>query len=542
MIRLKSYKLFLGWLLLPLLLTACPNPAPPDFQISVSPVAIQVHQGESVEATLRVIPKNGFKGTLTLSYQKSGGGGLPSGLSVAPDSATVSGSAVDVTLTVTASDSAELGKHDLEVTATQGKLRHKASFSVTVVPPAGTLDATFGTDGVVTFDGGDDELGYSLAFGDGGAIYVLGRDGKYLWVRKYDGDGNPVSGFGSSGVLRFLPVRSLSSAERDNDLDHALIPLPGGDFLAGGYAYNSTRGDDDLLLAKFDASGTLDSDFGSGGIQTYNNLLYPPGSGNANEQAHSLALGSDGRIWVAGFAYQDTDKKEQLLAMKVNLASPGSPKKAGSGGDGTDYAYTLGMLSDGAFLAGSSNEGGGFKGVWLRLNADLSERDSGALSSFDGGRVAASALDAEGRVVLAGYTYDGTDTDVVVVRMSPDGVLDPSFGSSGVVRLDALGGLSDWGDYAFSVALDGEGRILVAGRSVATHDGSRRDYDLVVLRLRPDGSLDPSFGDGGVFLWDGGHGDDGAFEVALDGQGRIVVTGFSDNGSDYDLVLLRLNP
>ena len=541
MIRLKSYKLFLGWLLLPLLLTACPNPAPPDFQISVSPVAIQVHRGESVEATLRVIPKNGFKGTLTLSYQKSGGGGLPSGLSVAPDSATVSGSAVDVTLTVTASDSAELGKHDLEVTATQGKLRHKASFSVTVVPRAGTLDATFGTDGVAPFDGGDDELGYSLAFGDGGAIYVLGRgESHHLIVTKFSDAGKRDTGFATTGVLDLGPLRS-SDALKSFDLDRALLRLPDGNLLAAGYNYDGTTLDD-LLLAKFDVDGNLDTGFGTGGIQTYNNLLYTPGSGNANEQAHSLALGSDGKVWVTGFAYQDTNKKEQFLAMKVDLTSLGSPERAGFGGDGTDYAYALALLSNGAFLAGASNEGGGSKGVWLRLTADLSEQDSGTLSAFDGGRITASALDAEGRVVLAGYTYDGTDTDVVVVRMSPDGALDTSFGENGVVRRDALGGLSDWGDYAFSVALDGEGRILVAGRSVAAHDGSRRDYDLMVLRLRPDGSLDPSFGDGGVFLWDGGHGDDGAFEVALDGRGRIVVTGFSDNGSDYDLVLLRLNP
>ena len=535
MIRLKSYKLFLGWLLLPLLLTACPNPAPPDFQISVSPVAIQVHQGESVEATLRVIPKNGFKGTLTLSYQKSGGGGLPSGLSVAPDSATVSGSAVDVTLTVTASDSAELGKHDLEVTATQGKLRHKASFSVTVVPRAGTLDATFGTDGVVTFDGGDDELGYSLAFGDGGAIYVLGRDGKYLWVRKYDGDGNPVSGFGSSGVLRFLPVRSLSSAERDNDLDHALIPLPGGDFLAGGYAYNSTRGDDDLLLAKFDASGTLDSDFGSGGIQTYNNLLYTTGSGNANEQAHSLALAPDW-VWVAGFAYKDPTNKEQALAMKVDLAAPASPLRTDLGGSGSEYAYTVTPLDDGAFFAGTTNEGG-LQGGWLHVDQDLHALGNNKLPAFTGGRVTSSALDAEGRILLAGYAFNSSDYDVVVVRMYPDGTLDTSFDANGIVQLDNLGG-SGGSDRAFSLAIDGEGRILVVGRTFVSGHGD----DLVVLRLRPDGSLDPSFGDGGVFLWDGGHGDDGAFEVALDGQGRIVVTGFSDNGSDYDLVLLRLNP
>ncbi len=523
------------------LLTACPNPAPPDFELSVSPSAIQVHRGESVEATLRVIPQNGFKGTLTLSYQKSGGGALPGGLSVAPDSVTVSGGAVEATLTIAASATAELGKHDLEVTAKKGKLSHTAAFSVTVVPPAGTLDPSFGADGVAAYDSGGDDLGYSLALGEGGAIYVLGRDSKYLNVYKFDEAGRLVSDFASSGRLRLLPLRPLSDSGRELDFDRALLPLPGGAFLAAGYAYDSSHNHDDLILARFDANGTLDASFGSGGIQRYDNLLYKD-TGHANERAHSLALGSDGKVWVAGFAYQNTTNKEQALAMKMDLSDPGHPSYQGFGGGGSDYAYSAVALADGgAFLAGATYDPSP-TGEWLRVDANLNDQGQDTLDAFDGGRVAAVARDAEGRILLAGYGHNGSD-DVVIVRMNSDGTLDASFGTNGVVRLDGLGGLENWGDYAFSVALDGEGRILVAGRSVAKHEGSRTDYDLAVLRLKPDGSLDESFGTQGVFLWDGGHGDDGAFEVALDGQGRIVVTGFTTNAAGgKDLVLLRLNP
>ena len=522
MIRLKSYKLFLGWLLLPLLLTACPNPAPPDFQISVSPVAIQVHQGESVEATLRVIPKNGFKGTLTLSYQKSGGGGLPSGLSVAPDSATVSGSAVDVTLTVTASDSAELGKHDLEVTATQGKLRHKASFSVTVVPPAGTLDATFGTDGVVTFDGGDDKLGYSLAFGDGGAIYVLGRgESHHLIVTKFSDAGERDTGFATTGVLDLGPLRSDDSL-KDFDLDRALLRMPDGNFLATGYNQSSST-KADLVLAKFHADGSDLNKIACDGVL---------GSKYVNDEGYSLASAPDG--WLIGGMAYGSGANRAVVIKATSLSC--SDFTAKSVTDYTAYGRTVLALSNGAFLAGSV-ETGDKPGLWACFDDALALTNSGTLSQFDGGRVTSSALDAEGRILLAGYAHNGRDYDVVVVRMYPDGTLDTSFDADGVVQLDNLGG-SGGSDRAFSLAIDGEGRILVAGRTFVSGHGD----DLLVLRLRPDGSLDPSFGDGGVFLWDGGHGDDGAFEVALDGQGRIVVTGFSDNGSDYDLVLLRLNP
>ncbi len=521
--------------LLAFLLAGCPNQGPPDFRLSLSPSGVKVHQGETVETTLRVIPQNGFTGTLTLSWRQRGGAPLPAGLSISPSTVTVGHGTLETALSVHADAGTPVGSYNLELTAKKGALAHKASFSVTVVPTAGTLDEGFGTGGVVVLDTGHDDLGYSLAFGDGGAIYVLGRDNKYLWVRKFEDNGSPVSAFAGSGLLLLHPIRPLGTTERDNDLDHALIPLLGGSFLAGGYAYDVANDQDDLLLAKFDASGNPDTDFGSDGIQTYDNLLYS-GSGYANERAYSLARGSDGKVWVAGFAYKDATDIEQALAMKVDLAAPDNPELTDLGGSGSEYAYTVTPLDGGAFFAGTTNEGG-LKGGWLRVDQNLTDLGHGELPAFAGGRVTSSALDAEGRILLAGYTYNGSDYDVVVVRMYPDGTLDTSFDADGIVQLDNLGG-SGGSDRAFSLAIDGEGRILVAGRTFVSGHGD----DLLVLRLQPDGSLDTSFGDGGVFLWDGNGHTDGAFEVALDGRGRIVVTGFSDNGSDNDLVLLRLNP
>ncbi len=79
----------------------------------------------------------------------------------------------------------------------------------------------------------------------------------------------------------------------------------------------------------------------------------------------------------------------------------------------------------------------------------------------------------------------------------------------------------------------------MAGRTFVSGHGN----DLVVLRLKPNGRLDPSFGSGGVVTYDGGNGDDGAFEVALDGSGRPVVVGYTANASgDYDILALRLVP
>ena len=71
------------------------------------------------------------------------------------------------------------------------------------------------------------------------------------------------------------------------------------------------------------------------------------------------------------------------------------------------------------------------------------------------------------------------------------------------------------------------------------------DRDLAVWRVTADGSLDTTFnGTGFVVLKDtaGGPGDDSASHVMLDGDGKIIVTGSSSNGTDSDLVVWRINP
>jgi uncharacterized delta-60 repeat protein len=90
------------------------------------------------------------------------------------------------------------------------------------------------------------------------------------------------------------------------------------------------------------------------------------------------------------------------------------------------------------------------------------------------------ALDPAGRIVVVGLSGD----DVLVARFLPDGTADPTFGTAGVVRTD-LGGT----DVASAVAVDGAGRIVVAGTSQAATGGNAG----IVLRYLPDGAADPTF-------------------------------------------------
>src|SRR5207245_5340246 len=119
-----------------------------------------------------------------------------------------------------------------------------------------------------------------------------------------------------------------------------------------------------------------------------------------------------------------------------------------------------------------------------------------------------------------------------LARYNADGTLDPSFGGGGRVLTNFAGR-----DEASALALQSDGKIVVAGFSGA---GGRQDF--AVARYNPDGSLDPSFGSGGRVLTDFG-GDDEAAALALQSDGKIVVTGFSfSDAGGSDIALARSNP
>jgi uncharacterized delta-60 repeat protein len=155
----------------------------------------------------------------------------------------------------------------------------------------------------------------------------------------------------------------------------------------------------------------------------------------------------------------------------------------------------------------------------------------GIVTAFPGGAIAtAVGIDAERRIVAVGYTTGG-HVDVVIGRFLPDGTPDSSFGANGHRRYD-LGGA----DYAFDAAVIPNGGIVVVGRRSNANDR------MFVLRVRPDGTRQPSFGHHGVTFVDFGKPQQSANTVDLTPQGRIVIGGYTANGVGARSALARLSP
>lgn len=148
---------------------------------------------------------------------------------------------------------------------------------------------------------------------------------------------------------------------------------------------------------------------------------------------------------------------------------------------------------------------------------DPSFGDAGLLTTeFPVGSFAtAVAIQVDGKIVAVGAAAGASvDGEFAVARYDTDGDLDPTFGDAGTVVTPIAGGN---GDEARSVAIQENGRIVVAGTD------SWRKFALV--RYRPDGRLDHTFGGDGIVRTDFTPGDDVAWDMAIQPDGRIVAIG-----------------
>ena len=135
--------------------------------------------------------------------------------------------------------------------------------------------------------------------------------------------------------------------------------------------------------------------------------------------------------------------------------------------------------------------------------------------------VRAVAVQADGKIVAVGFSNPGgLAADFALARYNPDGSLDSSFGTGGLVTTDF--GLTR--DEAFGVAIQSDGKIVAVGRDK-------------LARYNTNGSLDSSFGGGGLvttdLVW--------AFDIAFQADGKIVTAGVA-GGLGGDFAVARYHP
>jgi uncharacterized delta-60 repeat protein len=345
-----------------------------------------------------------------------------------------------------------------------------------------------------------------------------------------------------------------------------------------------------LLLVRYLANGTIDEGFGGDGKVTIR-------IGSGDSGAAAVAIQPDGKVVAAGYAIASPRSHPRMAA--VRFLSDGTPD-ASFGQDGRVVLHSvrgraLGVqvLQDGGILlqgVEARRQDFWYSPVLVRLDEggtlDTAFGTDG-VSTADMGRARVTdlAADPEGGTYALASIPDGFK----IARFGADGALEPGFGRDGIRRYR-------WEEYVSfdEIALDGDGRILVAGwtdsvdprrgtlvwlTSTGTLDTSFSEDGLVefdatspvywcailpqpdgmivlggaafvgagsgennslLVRLTGDGTLDPGFGDGGVVVQPGPPGTwlgftNGCSDAVTQADGKIVLVtsplGFESNTS-----------
>ena len=393
---------------------------------------------------------------------------------------------------------------------------------------SGVLDPTFGSGGVVvTPVGTGDDFGRALAIQSNDRILVAGTckqaTDDFCLVR-YMLDGTLDSSLGGTGKVS-VPI--LSGVDDGNAValqtDQRIV-------LAGYSAQNSK---DVFAVARLLTGGGLDPSFDGDGVLT-------TAIGTLEDQARAVAI-QGSKIVVAGYSL--TTANRDVAVVRYDSAGVLDPTFSGDGkltiapGTGNDEAAALAIQPDGKIvIAGYTTDGTQANFLIMRLldNGSLDPQfNSGAPLHIPFGTgnsfANAVALQSDGKIVVAGYARVGTVFNFALARVDDKGVLDPGFDGDGQLTTP-IGTTSQ----ANAIAVDPTGRLVVSGVArIAGND------DLALARYNVNGTLDDNFGGTGIVTLAIGNGADAGNAVAAQSDGKILVAGSARNGNDDNIAVVR---
>lgn len=321
----------------------------------------------------------------------------------------------------------------------------------------------------------------------------------------------------------------------------SLVQQADGKLVAAGGS--NITGDLDFALARYHPDGSLDTSFGSAGrVLT--------GFGGGEERVEALIKQPDGKLVAAGLTrIGGSDSPRDFALARYNPDGSldtgfgfGGRLLTFFGADSDDGALALVQQPDGRLVAaGFSNAAFAL----VRYNSDGSFDTSfgvggGVVTPFVtpfGRTVAVRALvrQPDGKLVAAGDSSATGAPDFTLARYNPDGSLDTSFGVGGRVVTNFSGNSEDVAD---ELVQQPDGKLVAAGRSNA---GAAGRFDVALARYLANGSLDASFGIGGVVRTDFASTTSPLSFVglALQTDAKVVTAGQSDASEDLDFALAR---
>jgi uncharacterized delta-60 repeat protein len=501
-----------------------------SFAFAIKDASVNVPYGGLNYVNVEVTPSGGFSSAVDVVVQ-----GAPAGLVTKP--LTIPAGSTTGKLEVGAETTLVIGTtFDLKLGATSGAMTKTAMVPAVVTGKPGDLDQSFGGNGLVA---GPTSTGLvnlndirELANGKilvGGLKAASSGAGTSIGLRLLS-NGMPDTSFNATGAV----TNTYCSCASGQGGTLSVAREVDGTLLFVGWGHPGSGTTDDIFLFRYDDSGAVYNIQGDNGVEDIN-------LGGKEQVTTAVLVPNTTNVIVAGA------KEDQLFVARIpdrlaggypdtTFAAPNGWSAPPVGGT-TSSASAVNIDSAGRIVvAGWVTTASGDDLVLLRLTAD------GALDSSFGTtglvtlarqgnqRGASVFVQSDGSILVAATTDEGSSRQLLVQRLLGSGAIDTAFGSQGAVLAPLgttnnanVGGPTAW----LTQMLDG--RLLVAGNgSFGGVDGP------VFVRLLANGSLDPTFGTGGeAAVYVGMQGAVRAMTLASDGKVLIAGSNGSNPGASF---------
>jgi uncharacterized delta-60 repeat protein len=340
------------------------------------------------------------------------------------------------------------------------------------------------------------------------------------------------------------------------DRGNSIAIQPDGKYVIAGNSRNAAA-NDDMAIWRYNSDGSLDTTFNSVGYAVHNSAA----GGNSHDLGQSISIQSDGKYVVAGYSRNVAANNDMVIwryntngSLDTTFNSVGYVvHNNAAGGNSHDLGQSISIQSDGKYVvAGYSRNvaANDDMAIW-RYNTDgtldttfnsvgyATHHNAAGGNGSDVGSLI--AIQSDGKYVITGYSLSAaTNTDMVIWRYNSDGSLDTTFNSVGyAVHAGAAGGSA--ADAGNSIAVQAEGKYVVTGYST----NAAADQDMVIWRYNTDGSLDTTFNSVGYTVHNsaaGGIGSDIGSLIVIQVDGKCVVSGYSTNAAaNHDMAIWRYN-
>jgi uncharacterized delta-60 repeat protein len=346
----------------------------------------------------------------------------------------------------------------------------------------GTRDNTFGVGGVFIYGEKTkgNNYGSGVALQRDGKIVVVGDSyydkSREVLVLRCNSDGSLDSTFGKGGVATY----NSSQTKENKDLSFGVMLQSDARIVVVGSTHNGKNYEP--MILRYNSDGSLDSSFGKGGVVTYKGLSDADGWGRA------VAIQPDGRIVMVGVSY--TTKKCDVVTVRYN-ADGSLDKGFGEGGVAPSICPPEGR-------------------EWGR----------------------SVAIQPDGKIIVAGNTRVGENTNILLLRYNANGKPDSTFGMGGIATHQSMAKKGNWGQ---AVVLLPDGKIVIVGNSLS---GPKKEA--YIARCNRDGTMDNSFGKEGLVLANGPpDSNNWGFAITTQPDGKIIVVGYAQSGKNRDILVAR---